>query len=96
LLSGAALVYLAPRYPLLKLLLPSFLWSIVTGAVAYAVLQLFPIVPPEFTDDVAMLSVLCAFAGIAVNFLVGREHIPAANISSLLQPVLTLAFLVYS
>lgn len=90
LLAGAALVYLSARYPLKALLWPSAIWSLLTGLVAFAVLYLFPVVDVSFVDDVAILSVLCAFAGITANFLIGRERIPSANLVSVLQPLIIL------
>jgi hypothetical protein len=93
LLAGAALVYLAPRFPLLRLLLPSAVWSLLTGLAAWVFLQLVPLVPAVWAADVALLTALCALAGIFSNFLIGRERVPAANLTSLLQPLLVLAWL---
>lgn len=95
LLAGAALVYLAPRYELKSLVMPALLWSVLSGGVAYIFLRMFPVVDPVFTLDVAILSVMCAAAGIMTNFLIGRERIASANLSAVLQPVLTLAYLAF-
>lgn len=96
LLAGAALVYLAPRFPLLRLLLPSVIWSLLTGLAAWGFLQIVPLVPAVWAADVALLTALCALAGIFSNFLIGRERVPAANLSSLLQPLIVLAWLAIS
>ena len=96
LVGGATLVYLIPRYKASLLVLPSYLWSLVISAIAYFVLWIFGIVTDEFILHISLLSVLNSFISIHSTMLIGREKIKAANLVSLLQPVIIISSLLVS
>ncbi len=96
LVGGGTLVYLAPRYKFSVLLLPSYLWSLLISIFACGILFIFKIVDQQFILHISALSVLNSFTNIHSTLLIGREKIKAANLVSLVQPlVIILSLLVY-
>ncbi len=84
-LGGASLVYLAPRYRIRQLILPSYGWSVLCGLVWWLVLDATVLVPHEWALHIAVLSVINSWASINTNLLIGREHIGKSNLVNLLQ-----------
>ncbi len=93
LVGGATLVYLTPRHHFSLLLLPSYLWALLTSALAYIILSLFSIVDPAFVMHICILAVLNGFTNIHGTMLIGKERIKASNMVNLLQPVIVIACL---
>ncbi|HVA99089.1 MAG TPA: hypothetical protein VNG53_09355 [Bacteroidia bacterium] len=91
--GGATVVYLVPRYPVVQILLPGYLWSVVTCAAAYFVLSIFPLIPEAFVVHVVALSLLSSFMSINLTILLGKEKITANNLISLLQTIINLLVL---
>ncbi len=96
LVGGATLVYLIPRYKFSLLLIPSYLWSIGVSIIAFALLWAFRIVEQDFIIHICLLSVLNSFTNIHSTMLIGREKIKAANLVSLLQPLIVIISLLIS
>lgn len=96
LVGGATLVYLIPRFKASLLVLPSYLWSLIISAIAYFILWIFGIVSDEFILHISLLSILNSFISIHSTMLIGREKIKAANLISLLQPVIIILSLLVS
>ena len=96
LVGGGTLVYLVPRYKFSVLLLPSYLWSLLISIFAFGILFIFKIVDQQFILHISALSVLNSFTNIHSTLLIGREKIKAANMVSLVQPLIViLSLLVY-
>ncbi|HMQ75755.1 MAG TPA: polysaccharide biosynthesis C-terminal domain-containing protein [Flavobacteriales bacterium] len=77
--GGGALVHLVPRAPLPSLLRPAYGWAVLTALVAFAVLQLLPLVPDGLSGHVVMLALMQSFYTIHLNVLLGRQRIAAYN-----------------
>ncbi len=93
--GGATLVYLAPRYKISHLISLSYIWSIITSIVFYLILYISDIVNHDFVGHICLLSLINSFAAINSNILLGKEKINASNWVNLVQPVITLAALVF-
>jgi len=96
LVGGATLVYLIPRYKASLLVLPSYFWSLGISIIAYFILWAFGIVSDSFILHISVLSVLNSFISIHSTMLIGREKIRAANLVSLLQPLIIICSLLIS
>jgi len=88
LVGGATLVYLVPRHAPSLLILPSYGWTIITAAISYFILMLFPLKDPSFTIHICILSVLNSVAAINTSILTGKEKIGTANLIGLIQPLM--------
>ncbi len=87
LVGGATLVYLVPRYPVAKLIVPAYAWTLFTGIVSALILWFFPLVERSFILHVCILSVLNAITSIHISVMIGKEKINQANHTGLIQPV---------
>ncbi len=87
--GGSALMYLAPRKPLLQLLLPSYFWGILSSLAGAAILVFCKLLPPEYARDVFLLSVLQAFGTVHLNLFIGLEKIRKYNWISALQVIIS-------
>jgi len=96
LVGGATLVYLIPRYKVYLLLFPSYLWSLMISLIAFGIMWVFNIVEHEFILHISILSILNSFTNIHSTMLIGREKIKAANLISLMQPLIVILSLVVS
>ncbi|MEZ4807684.1 MAG: polysaccharide biosynthesis C-terminal domain-containing protein [Flavobacteriales bacterium] len=89
-IGGGALVYLAPRYSAVRLLVPSYIWAAITATVAFVVLRYVPLVPPGTAPHVVLLALLQSVNGIHVNMLLGRQRIGLHNTILVLQGAILL------
>jgi O-antigen/teichoic acid export membrane protein len=96
LVGGATLVYLIPRFRASLLVLPSYIWSLGISIIAYFILWIFGIVSDAFILHISLLSVLNSFISIHSTMLIGKEKIKAANLVSLLQPLIIICSLLLS
>lgn len=92
--GGGVLVFLASRYDWRRLLWPSYLWAVIVSGAGAGLLRLFGMVPPEYTLDIMVLSLLQSFMTINLYLLLGREKIRQFNTISVIQMFLTTAALV--
>ena len=85
--GGPALVYLVPRIELLKLLIPSYIWAILTSLIFTAIIAWLNIIPStqDYIIHLFFLSLLLALLTIHLAVLLGKENIKANNLLSLLQ-----------
>ena len=95
LVGGGTLVYLVPRYKISELFLPSYLWALLISAAAFILLLLFPVIGIGYSVHIAVLSVISGFAGINSTLLIGKEEIKASNLTLLIQPLGTIAALLF-
>ncbi len=93
LIGGSTLVYLAPRYGISALLLPSYSWTILMSVAFYFILQLTQLIDESFILDICLLSILSSFISIHSNLLIGLEKVKTANLLGFLQPFIILMVL---
>jgi len=79
-IGGAALVYLVPRTPLIKLFIPSYIWGFVSSIICALILYLTGLIPEGFVIHVLILSTLHSLFSINTMILLGQERIKAINI----------------
>mgnify|MGYP000884391092 CR=1 FL=1 len=90
LVGGGALVFLVPREPLGALLRPAYAWGAVSAVLAFAVLQVLPLVPPGFEAHVCLLAFLQAFYSANLGVLAGQQRMRAHNTITALQAMVML------
>lgn len=96
LVGGAAIVYLVPRFAWHLIILPAYLWTVLSGIFFYFILQVSGLVSPEFIIHICVLSVISGFAAINSSLLIGKEKIASANLVALVQPMLiTLSLILF-
>ena len=89
--GGGAIVYLTPRHPLRKLLIPAYAWAIVSAGLALLVVTNLPLAPEGTAIHVVVLALLQAIYTIHFNVLLGRERIHVINMLQILQALVLLA-----
>ncbi len=94
-IGGASLVYLTPKLPLKKLILPSYVWSVIVSGLFACILLIFPLIEPKYAIHVALLTVINSFTSVNTSVLLGKENIKAVNIINFLQVALTILFLLF-
>jgi O-antigen/teichoic acid export membrane protein len=95
LLGGPTLIYLVPRHNVFLLFLLSNLWSVFISASAFFVLRLFSAMDDQLIAKISILSLINAFLSTNLTILLGKERLRAYNLISLLQTILTLAFIFF-
>jgi O-antigen/teichoic acid export membrane protein len=91
--GGASLVYLVPRYPAWRLMIPAFIWSVLMGAVLGSAFAIFKVIPMEWAWPVALLSILNSWVSILSSVMIGKEKIGRSNIVNFLQSLITILML---
>lgn len=100
LMGGGAIVYLVPRFNYSLLLLPAYVWTILTGLLFFAVIRLSGLIDPQYALHVSILAIFNAFASVNSSILVGKEKIKTSNLIAFIQPFvimvsLLIAFFVF-
>lgn len=93
LVGGSTLVYLVPRYGYSRLLLPSYIWSLLMSLAFYFVLHTTQIVEQPLILNICVLSIFISFISIHSNLLIGFEKVKTANLIWFLQPLMIIGFL---
>ncbi|MGV3636261.1 MAG: polysaccharide biosynthesis C-terminal domain-containing protein [Flavobacteriales bacterium] len=96
LIGGGGLVYVVPRSGTSAVLLPAYVWAIVSGIVGLAVFKLLPLAPAGYAVHVVGLAFLQALNSIHLNILIARQRIGLQNallVSQSLVQVIGLAIL---
>jgi len=94
LMGGSAIVYLVPRYTYSLIIIPSYLWSILFGAVFYFVLMFTNLVDLQFVVHICILAAIQAMTSVNSTILVGKEKINASNLIAFLQPLVIIISLI--
>ncbi len=84
-IGGAALVYLVPRIPMLKLFVPSYIWGVTASLLCSVVLYLTNSIPEGFFVHVMVLSTLHSLFAVNTMILLGQERIRAINVLTIAQ-----------
>lgn len=83
--GGGAIVYLFPRTHLVKLVVPAYLWGILTSTLGTSVLHVLQKIPQGYGWDVYLLSLILSLSTVNYMVLMGQERIRAYNSSTLAQ-----------
>ncbi len=95
LFGGSAIIYLVPRFKLRLVMVPAYIWALLTSILLYFVLTIFSLAEEQFVIHIVILSALSAFTAINSSILIGKEKITKANAVALVQPmVITLGLYV--
>jgi O-antigen/teichoic acid export membrane protein len=93
LLGGGALVYLVPRVPLPRLLVPAYSCAVISVVLAYVLLLRVPLVPTGVELHVCLLALLQAIYSVHLGVLLGDQRIARHNlITTMNAAVLLIAF----
>lgn len=79
------LTFLLPRLESFLLIIPSFIWSILSILVMWLVLWYFPLVPDGFIVDVLILSFILSAFNINNSILIARKRIGTSNLLTVVQ-----------
>ncbi|MCB0793940.1 MAG: hypothetical protein KDB88_04315, partial [Flavobacteriales bacterium] len=85
LVGGGAITYLAPRYPSSRLLLPAYVWAVITAMIAFIGVELVPVVREGFGVHVVLLAFLQSLYTVHFGVLLGRQRIAWYNLISVAQ-----------
>lgn len=88
LVGGATIVYLAPRYKSILLVLPSYVWTLLMSLGSYFILRLTGLVESKYIIHVCILAVIYSFTSIHSNMLIGQQRIKSSNNLVTLQSIL--------
>lgn len=84
-IGGSALVYLIPRNKPFRLVIPSYLWAIITSLLFSYILILFNLIEIKYFWHLAIISFLLSFNSVNLNVLLGKEKIALNNYLNFLQ-----------
>lgn len=87
LMGGSAIVYLVPRFSASVILLPAYVWSVLTSVGFYFVLHVFNLVDSGMVIHICILTIISAFAAINSSILIGKEKIATSNLVAFVQPM---------
>ncbi len=93
--GGASLVYLTPRLPIKKLVILSYLWTLLVSGIFAISLIIIPFnnIDHEYVLHIAILAAINSFTSVNCSILLGKENIKANNIISFFQVLITVASL---
>ena len=94
LMGGATLVFLAPRYPIKKLLLLGYAWTILLAPLLCLIASAFNIIPSNYLFQIGILAILDSFLGIQNNLLMGKEKVKLVNTITFLRALTNVICLV--
>lgn len=93
LVGGSVLVYMSARFPLIQLIVPAWIWTLLISASGSWLLITFNLAPPEFALDLFFISLLQSLFSINQNIQIGKEKIMQYNLAAIAQSLLMLASL---
>jgi O-antigen/teichoic acid export membrane protein len=94
-IGGSAIVYLTPRYPVLPIMVVTYLWSLIITAITFFVLKNVEIIEQQYVTSVVILSFLASMFSVHFNILLGKEKIHKVNILSVANVLIILAIFSY-
>ncbi|MFC2100307.1 polysaccharide biosynthesis C-terminal domain-containing protein [Bacteroidota bacterium] len=93
-LIAGPIVYFASRIELLKLIIPAYLWALLTATVITIILYFIRQISP-FIIHVFALSFIFSMSSFNMNYLLGRERIAIYNTINVLQISLIILALLF-
>jgi O-antigen/teichoic acid export membrane protein len=96
LMGGSAIVYLVPRFSSSVILVPAYVWSVITGVGFFIALHLFNLVDVGMIAHICILALVNGFTAINSSVLIGKEKIATSNLIAFVQPlIITLSLVVF-
>ncbi|HEX5000861.1 MAG TPA: polysaccharide biosynthesis C-terminal domain-containing protein [Bacteroidia bacterium] len=86
--GGNALVLLTPSTEPWRLLVPSWVWVIISNLTVTAILHVFGLVPPHLSIHVLFISIMQSVASVHMMVYLGRQRIILYNLLGLLQTLI--------
>jgi len=83
--GGASLVYLVPRFNNIKIIIPSYIWSLFICVFVYFFLGFFNDIPPQFNLHISILTLISSLTSVNTTILLGHEQINKKNIIAVVQ-----------
>ena len=96
LISGTSLVYLTPRVKPILLLIPSYIWSVVSCVSISSLLWILGYVEDDWFKHLIILSTLYNLLSTNYMILLGREKVKVYNYLTLLVIIFTLGYFGFS
>lgn len=93
--GGQVLVYLVPRAQLQHLVLPAYVWALITALLGVCILWLADIIPSSYIVPVAIISLLNSLLAVHQNILLARQKIIAYNFLNLFPIAIQAACLLF-
>ncbi len=92
--SGSSLVFLTPKHSFSKLILPTYIWSILIGLISACIVPIFyHALSLDFTINIGILSIFASLNAVNVTILIGKQRVKEANYLNLFQPIAILSAL---
>jgi O-antigen/teichoic acid export membrane protein len=92
LIGGTGLVYLASRYNIFQLILPSYVWNIIACILTSGTIIILAQVPSNLVIHMFVLSLITGTSSVHLKILAGKEEISKFNMIYFLQGVLVFVF----
>jgi O-antigen/teichoic acid export membrane protein len=83
--GGGAIVFLLPRSGVMQLIIPAYLWALLTSFAGSLALHLFNLIPQGYFIHVLVLSLILSLAMVNFQALLGKEKIRWFNVITVLQ-----------
>ena len=93
--GGSALIYLIPRFEICKLIVPSYIWALLTAIVCSYILNFFNLIPNEYFIHVFFLSLIQSISSVNLNILLGKEKIKQYNFITATQIIILIGVLIF-
>jgi O-antigen/teichoic acid export membrane protein len=86
--GGNAIVLLAPTIATWKLLVPSWIWVLLSNSLVTVILHVFGLIPEHLSIHVLLISILQSFASVHLMIFLGKQRIILFNMIGLLQTLI--------
>ncbi len=90
LMGGGAIIYLVPRFSYYLIMIPAYIWAVLTASAAFLILQFSDLIDQQFTIHVSLLALINTFTYVNSTILVGKEKIRTSNLVAFIQPLITM------
>lgn len=94
-IGQGGLTYLLPRIHFSLLIIPSYLWTLITVNLMWFGLTIINIVPNEYIIHIVLLSFLLTVSGINISILHAKKKIQQVNLINISQIIITLSVIIY-
>src|SRR5688572_7588815 len=91
--GGATLVYMVPRNQPFKLIIISYVWTLLVCTLSWILLLNFELLPSHFIFPTVLIALLSSFLSTNLNVLLGKERSVSNTLISFIQSVFTLLLL---
>ena len=87
-IGGGAITYLITHHVARVLIIPAYLWAVITAGIGYILVHYFKLIPIGFETDVVLLAFIQSLYTIHLAVLLGKEKLALYNILSAVQVLL--------